>query len=232
MDWMDRAECRKYSPDVMDDSSLTIVQAKLICAACPVVDACLALAMERNEPWGVWGGLSSMERNRHARGGSLLTCPRHRIRSVGRKCYVCSPIARTVDLRPPTPFKKLVEQEDRIREMVAMGMSDRECAIILSEELGARVAASSVQKARRRWGITRSDWRNTRLDMAIVQAAWEQLTPLRELSWLERKELYHQWKMSDRSDIQFRRIYRCSWSALDGLKRGGRHDQASRLVSA
>ena len=33
-----------------------IAQAKSICASCPVVAPCLQGAMERREPWGVWGG--------------------------------------------------------------------------------------------------------------------------------------------------------------------------------
>jgi WhiB family redox-sensing transcriptional regulator len=33
-----------------------IVRAKQICATCPVIDPCLAGALERREPWGVWGG--------------------------------------------------------------------------------------------------------------------------------------------------------------------------------
>jgi WhiB family redox-sensing transcriptional regulator len=31
-------------------------QAKTLCASCPVRRRCLAAALERAEPWGVWGG--------------------------------------------------------------------------------------------------------------------------------------------------------------------------------
>ena len=31
-------------------------RAKALCAGCPVRRACLAAALERAEPWGVWGG--------------------------------------------------------------------------------------------------------------------------------------------------------------------------------
>ena len=31
-------------------------EAKVRCAECPVRDACLAGALDRGEPWGVWGG--------------------------------------------------------------------------------------------------------------------------------------------------------------------------------
>ena len=30
--------------------------AKSLCAPCPLRDSCLAGALERREPWGVWGG--------------------------------------------------------------------------------------------------------------------------------------------------------------------------------
>ena len=30
--------------------------AKSLCQSCPVREACLAGALERREPWGVWGG--------------------------------------------------------------------------------------------------------------------------------------------------------------------------------
>lgn len=33
-----------------------IERAKALCRACPVRQACLTGALERSEPWGVWGG--------------------------------------------------------------------------------------------------------------------------------------------------------------------------------
>lgn len=33
-----------------------VEQAKALCHACPVREACLAGALGRGEPWGVWGG--------------------------------------------------------------------------------------------------------------------------------------------------------------------------------
>ena len=33
-----------------------IARAKALCTSCPVRAACLAGAIERREPWGVWGG--------------------------------------------------------------------------------------------------------------------------------------------------------------------------------
>lgn len=38
------------------DRPVEIEQAKALCADCPVRPDCLAGALERSEPWGVWGG--------------------------------------------------------------------------------------------------------------------------------------------------------------------------------
>lgn len=38
------------------DEIPAIRAAKAICATCPVAEACLAGAVDRREPWGVWGG--------------------------------------------------------------------------------------------------------------------------------------------------------------------------------
>ena len=34
----------------------TLRKAQAICATCPLAEACLAQALQRREPWGVWGG--------------------------------------------------------------------------------------------------------------------------------------------------------------------------------
>ena len=38
------------------ESPADVERAKQLCAVCPVKDVCLAGALERREPWGVWGG--------------------------------------------------------------------------------------------------------------------------------------------------------------------------------
>jgi len=37
-------------------------RAKTICGRCAVIDNCLRWALATQEPWGVWGGMSSEER--------------------------------------------------------------------------------------------------------------------------------------------------------------------------
>jgi WhiB family redox-sensing transcriptional regulator len=49
--------CRKFDPDLwFSDSPAQLELAKSLCGECPLRVECLAGAVERNEPWGVWGG--------------------------------------------------------------------------------------------------------------------------------------------------------------------------------
>ena len=57
--WREDAACAElgvptgifFSEDLGD-----IARAKRICADCPSLTLCLEAAIDRNEPWGVWGG--------------------------------------------------------------------------------------------------------------------------------------------------------------------------------
>jgi hypothetical protein len=59
-DWREQARCRDgaasltelFFSEQLDD----IAKAKAFCAECPVKEPCLAGAVARQEPWGVWGG--------------------------------------------------------------------------------------------------------------------------------------------------------------------------------
>jgi WhiB family redox-sensing transcriptional regulator len=49
--------CREYDADLWFSEQPTELEfAKSLCTDCPVRLACLAGALERHEPWGVWGG--------------------------------------------------------------------------------------------------------------------------------------------------------------------------------
>ena len=49
--------CRTADPDLFfAESPADLERAKLLCEPCPVKAKCLALALDRQEPWGVWGG--------------------------------------------------------------------------------------------------------------------------------------------------------------------------------
>jgi WhiB family transcriptional regulator, redox-sensing transcriptional regulator len=49
--------CHVGDPDLwFADNPADLERAKQLCAECPIREGCLAAALERGEPWGVWGG--------------------------------------------------------------------------------------------------------------------------------------------------------------------------------
>ena len=49
--------CWGAGPDLwFAESPADVEAAKALCVPCPLRAACLAGALERHEPWGVWGG--------------------------------------------------------------------------------------------------------------------------------------------------------------------------------
>jgi WhiB family redox-sensing transcriptional regulator len=53
----DQLPCRSNDPELFFAETPTDVElAKALCVDCPVRAECLAGALERREPWGVWGG--------------------------------------------------------------------------------------------------------------------------------------------------------------------------------
>jgi len=72
--WEDLAACRSVdnAPEIFFSEDLgEIAAAKRICAPCPALPECLEGALERHEPWGVWGGQLFMN-------GRMLTVKRRR----------------------------------------------------------------------------------------------------------------------------------------------------------
>ena len=54
---LDELPCRLVDPEVFfAESPADVESAKALCQRCPVRAVCLAGALERAEPWGVWGG--------------------------------------------------------------------------------------------------------------------------------------------------------------------------------
>lgn len=52
-----RLPCRVGDPNLwFADTPTDLERAKALCAGCPVLAECLAGALARREPWGVWGG--------------------------------------------------------------------------------------------------------------------------------------------------------------------------------
>ncbi|HWB65544.1 MAG TPA: WhiB family transcriptional regulator [Mycobacteriales bacterium] len=49
--------CHLVDPDLFfAELPADVERAKALCTECPLRQSCLAEALERREPWGVWGG--------------------------------------------------------------------------------------------------------------------------------------------------------------------------------
>ena len=49
--------CHAADPDLwFADDPADLERAKVLCGGCPIRVTCLADALDRGEPWGVWGG--------------------------------------------------------------------------------------------------------------------------------------------------------------------------------
>jgi WhiB family redox-sensing transcriptional regulator len=68
MSWRTEALCAQVDPELWFPDKGDAVSAQLaraICQQCPVRAECLAEALENNFGYGIWGGLSIKERQRH-----------------------------------------------------------------------------------------------------------------------------------------------------------------------
>lgn len=64
-EWQDQALCAQTDPEAFfPEKGGSTREAKRICMACSVRDECLEYALEHDERFGIWGGLSDRERRR------------------------------------------------------------------------------------------------------------------------------------------------------------------------
>ena len=97
--WRAQARCADGSSALVDlffsEQLDDILRAKAFCQECPVRVACLNAAIERREPWGVWGG--ELFAN-----GKVLAQKRRR----GRPPKVAPPEPVLEELAPEYPVEK------------------------------------------------------------------------------------------------------------------------------
>jgi WhiB family transcriptional regulator, redox-sensing transcriptional regulator len=63
--WAPQARCLQAEPDTFfPEKGGSTREAKRICASCEVRDECLSYALENDERFGIWGGLSERERRK------------------------------------------------------------------------------------------------------------------------------------------------------------------------
>lgn len=63
--WQEKALCAQTDPEAFfPEKGGSTRQAKAVCAICPVTEQCLGYALETDQRFGIWGGLSEQERKR------------------------------------------------------------------------------------------------------------------------------------------------------------------------
>ncbi|MDY6049009.1 MAG: WhiB family transcriptional regulator [Corynebacterium sp.] len=64
-EWQDQALCAQTDPEAFfPEKGGSTREAKRICRACGVRDDCLEYALQHDERFGIWGGLSERERRK------------------------------------------------------------------------------------------------------------------------------------------------------------------------
>lgn len=70
--YFDQAACTGVAPQVFDGETIAdILSAKQTCGACPIQVLCRDWASQTQE-YGVWGGLTPLERKKYAKGSRTL----------------------------------------------------------------------------------------------------------------------------------------------------------------
>ena len=69
LQWQERALCAQTDPEAFfPEKGGSVREAKKMCQLCEVKEPCLEFALNNDERFGIWGGLSERERRRLKRG--------------------------------------------------------------------------------------------------------------------------------------------------------------------
>ncbi|WP_341719981.1 WhiB family transcriptional regulator [Micromonospora sp. FIMYZ51] len=98
--------------------------AKADCGACPARETCLLLALRTDEPWGVWGGFTTVERARIAAGSIPRPCRHCHLPCVPRRAQHAS-CDRCADEHAS---RNRVEDVDAVSQLAAAGQTDPDIA--------------------------------------------------------------------------------------------------------
>jgi WhiB family redox-sensing transcriptional regulator len=78
-DWRERAVCAQTDPEAFfPERGQSSREAKRVCAGCEVRPDCLQYALDNDERFGIWGGLSERERRAQRRAGRSRRPPNAR----------------------------------------------------------------------------------------------------------------------------------------------------------
>lgn len=221
--WMESGLCRVLGMDVedFDDYGESAVVAKQTCIRCPVQTRCRTEHIE--EPWGIWGGLNTLERAAYRVGEPIQVCEGCRTMFARRNATLC--IACQQKKQAPRKLHKHVEQ---VRDLAAAGMSDVEIATEMCALLKVKyIKPTHVRGLRRRYGIApgRAQGGNshhratvTGISEAGIQLARERgLEAFRELTVLEKLELLVMWIKDGGTKGSFCRVYKVSGSNVNTM---------------
>lgn len=88
LEWQDCAICPQVDPDIwFPEKGGSTREAKKVCQGCEVRIQCLAYALEHDERFGIWGGLSERERRRLQRGEDVTPAMGHGGHQPSSACY-------------------------------------------------------------------------------------------------------------------------------------------------
>ena len=133
-DWRSQALCAQVDPELFfPEKGGSAEPARRVCLRCPVTRECLEFALEHDERFGVWGGLSEQERRDLARARQEAADPGER--SPGLTSRGNGRWAITVAYRRP----------DGVRGHLCTTVTgDRDTALRRLAEVRARAAALSA----------------------------------------------------------------------------------------
>lgn len=110
--WWKDAACLSADPDMFfPEKGGSTREAKRVCASCPVRAECLEYALDNDERYGVWGGLSERERR------NLRRAPRDLILDAARR-------PPTVGGKPVVDLDELPEPSDDELDAIAVELGD------------------------------------------------------------------------------------------------------------
>ena len=70
--WQEKALCAQTDPEAFfPEKGGSTREAKRVCSSCEVRAVCLEYALENDERFGIWGGLSERERRRMRRSQAM-----------------------------------------------------------------------------------------------------------------------------------------------------------------
>ena len=81
--WQDQALCAEVDTEIFfPEKGGSTREAKQVCRSCEVRAQCLEFALDRDERFGIWGGVSERERRRLKRGRPAASAPSPQLRKA------------------------------------------------------------------------------------------------------------------------------------------------------